>query len=105
MQEYDDRFLAHTKVSIDLFDESVAPLVVKEYGADDIPAMSESFNNWKDSLLSDGALHVIQVNQYCYTSQAQVLGLLLAYLHQCHKYPCTLMQQKAVAPHHCAHTF
>lgn len=50
----------------DAFDEQIAPHVIKEYGADDIIAMSEAFNNWTDSLCKDGNLHSSQCNEYCY---------------------------------------
>ena len=52
-----------------LFDETLAPLVVAQYGADDEPAMNEAFNNWTDSLCKDGEIHPEQYNQYCYVGE------------------------------------
>ncbi len=48
------------------FDNDIAPLVIEQYGKDDIPAMSEAFNNWTDSLCKGGDLHDVQYNNYCY---------------------------------------
>ena len=53
----------------ELFDEEIAPLVIEQYGENDIPAMSESFNNWSDSLCKDGELHSIQYHEYCYVGK------------------------------------
>jgi len=50
----------------DLFDQDIAPHVIKQYGADDVPAMSEAFNNWSDSLVKDSQLHPEQYQEYCY---------------------------------------
>lgn len=50
----------------DRFDDEIAPLVIEQYGADDETAMSETFNDWTDSLCEDGELHELQYNEYCY---------------------------------------
>ena len=50
----------------ELFDETIAPMVIEQYGADDEAAMSESFNDWADSLCKDNQLHSEQYSQYCY---------------------------------------
>ena len=49
-----------------LFDSEIAPLIVAQYGEDDKPAMSEGFNNWADSLCTDGVIHPEQYNKYRY---------------------------------------
>lgn len=51
------------------FDDEIAPSIVKEYGKDDEPAMSEAFNNWTDMLTKDGDLHAAQYNEYCYVGE------------------------------------
>ena len=48
------------------FDQEIAPAIIARYGADDEPAMNEGFNNWTDSLCTDGILHESQYNEYCY---------------------------------------
>ena len=53
----------------ELFDELISEAVVVQYGADDIPAMSEAFNNWSDSLCKDGEIHPLQYDQYCYVGE------------------------------------
>lgn len=50
----------------ELFDEEVAPSVISQYGENDEPAMNEAFNSYKDMLQSEGRLHELQVNAYCY---------------------------------------
>lgn len=51
------------------FDEEIALQVVEQYGADDVPAISEVFNNWSDMLCKDGDIHPIQYANYCYTGK------------------------------------
>lgn len=51
------------------FDESIAPMVIEQYGADDTVAMNEAFSDWTDSLCKDGELHPEQYNTYCYVGQ------------------------------------
>ena len=53
----------------DLFDESIAPMIVEQYGKNDEPAMAEGFNNWTDNLCKDGELHPEQYNDYCYVGK------------------------------------
>ena len=53
----------------DQFDELISESVIVQYGADDTPAMSESFNNWTDSLCKDGELHGLQYHHYCYVGK------------------------------------
>lgn len=53
----------------ELFDESIAPLVIEQYGENDEPAMSEAFNNWSDSLCKDGEIHPAQYSEYCYVGK------------------------------------
>lgn len=48
------------------FDATIAESVIERYGEEDIPAMSEAFNNWTDSLCKDGEIHPAQYNKYCY---------------------------------------
>ena len=48
------------------FDETIAPLVVEQYGADDVIAMSEAFNDWTDSMCTDGQIHAEQYDKYTY---------------------------------------
>ena len=50
----------------ELFDETVAPHVIDQYGEDDTVAMSEEFNNWSDVLCKDGEIHPEQYAQYDY---------------------------------------
>ena len=53
----------------ELFDESIAPMVIEQYGEGDKPAMRETFNNWTDMLCKDGEIHQEQYNQYCYVGK------------------------------------
>ena len=51
------------------FDEMMQECTSVEYLQsiqDDAPALSEHFSNYTDSLQSDGDLHHLQVNEYCY---------------------------------------
>lgn len=50
----------------DLFDESIAPMVIEQYGENDQPAMDQAFNDWSDSITRDGQLHELQYQEYCY---------------------------------------
>ncbi len=38
------------------FADEIAPLVVEQYGEDDVPAMDEAFNNWTDALCKAGEI-------------------------------------------------
>lgn len=51
------------------FDDEIAPLIVKQYGEDDQPAMNEGFNNWTDGLCKDGEIHSEQYDKYCYVGK------------------------------------
>jgi len=62
-------YIASEQELSDLFDESIAPEVIKQYGPDDEVAMSEAFNNWSDSLCKDGEIHPAQYNDYCYVGK------------------------------------
>jgi len=53
----------------ELFDAEIAPFVIEQYGEDDVTAMNESFNDWTDTLCSDGELHESQYNAYCYVGK------------------------------------
>lgn len=44
------------------WNSEIKPAVVAQYGADDIPALSESWNNYTDSLCKDGELTELQYN-------------------------------------------
>jgi hypothetical protein len=44
--------------------DEIRPHVVAQYGEDDQPALSESWNNYTDSLCKDGDLTALQI-QYC----------------------------------------
>ena len=41
---------------LDLYRDEIRPLIVEEYGEDDIPALREGFNNWTDGLCKDGEI-------------------------------------------------
>ncbi len=69
MYAADNSLIDSEQALSDLFDESIAELVVEQYGVDDIPAMNEGFNNWSDSLCKDGVIHPIQYDQYCYVGK------------------------------------
>ena len=51
------------------FDEEVLPAVIEQYSEDDQPAINEAFNNWTDSLCSDGEIHAEQYDKYCYVGR------------------------------------
>lgn len=51
------------------FDETIAPLVIEQYGADDDAAMREAFNDWSDSECRDGRLSFAQYDNYCYVGK------------------------------------
>ncbi len=51
------------------FDEEVLPSVIEQYGEDDEPAINEAFNDWTDSLCTDGEIHQEQYNSYCYVGR------------------------------------
>jgi hypothetical protein len=40
-----------------------------DFPLEDEPALSEAFNDWTDSLCTDGELHDEQYNQYCYVGR------------------------------------
>lgn len=46
------------------FNENIKPLVIEQYGADDIPAMSEAWNNFTDSECKDGNITDL-IYHYC----------------------------------------
>ena len=52
-----------------LFDENIAPSVIKQYGEQDQPAMDEGFNNWTDMLCKEGEIHPAQYAEYCYVGE------------------------------------
>jgi len=62
-------YIASAQELSDLFDGSIAPVVIKQYCPDDVVAMSEAFNNWVDSLCKDGEIHPAQYNDYCYVGK------------------------------------
>lgn len=62
-------YIADESELSDKFDEEMAPSVIKQYGADDEPALFEAFNNWSNSLCKDGEIHPEQYNQYCYVGE------------------------------------
>lgn len=65
----DNDLIASEEELSERFDSEVLPAVVEEYGEDDVPAISESFNNWTDMLCKDGELHPEQYNNYCYVGR------------------------------------
>lgn len=56
-----------TSEQFDMFLEDIE--YFKTYSHDDEVALSETFNNWMDSLCEDGYLHNEQVNNYCYVGK------------------------------------
>ncbi len=52
----------------DMFDETIAPSVLKQYGADQV-AFNEAFNNWTDSICKDGVISSSQYHHYCYIGE------------------------------------
>ena len=40
----------------DRFERDIQPQVVEQYGADDVIALNEAFNNWTDMLCKDGEI-------------------------------------------------
>lgn len=76
-KSYDEVFLAEmvaTELNLidseealsELFDQSIRPMVIDQYGEDDTPAMDQAFNDWSDGLVSDGQLHPSQYHEYGY---------------------------------------
>lgn len=53
----------------ELFDDSIAPMVVKQYGEDDKVAMNEAFSNWLDGLCKEGEIHPEQYSKYHYVGE------------------------------------
>ena len=51
------------------FDRDIVEHIIKQYGADDQPAINEGFNNWSDALRTDGELGSAQYDQYCYVGE------------------------------------
>lgn len=51
------------------FDSEIAPLVITQYGENDEPAINEAFNDWTDSLCTDGEIHPAQYDSYCYVGK------------------------------------
>lgn len=52
------------KDAFEAWKTEVMPAVIEQYGKDDYPALSESWNNYTDSLCKDGQLNDLQY-QYC----------------------------------------
>lgn len=50
----------------DIFRTEIRPLVVEQYGEDDIIAINETFNNWTDALCKDGEITEEQYNRLCW---------------------------------------
>lgn len=48
--------------AIKLFKEEILPIIIKEYGKDDKPAISEAWNNFTDALCKDGEITQHQYN-------------------------------------------
>ena len=71
IEEYADMkdLVASEEQLSEIFDESVAPLVVEKYGEDDHVAMHEVFLEWTDSLRDDGEIHEEQYNVYEYVGK------------------------------------
>lgn len=65
----DNNMIASEEELSERFDEEVLPHVIEQYGEDDEPAISESFNNWTDMLCKDGDIHEEQYNRYCYVGR------------------------------------
>ena len=53
----------------ELFDNEVLPLVVEQYGEDDIIAINTAYNDWTDMLCKDGEITDEQYNNYCYVGK------------------------------------
>jgi hypothetical protein len=51
------------------FDRDVLPDVIAQYGESDSVAINEAFNDWTDSLCTDGELHPAQYDSYCYVGR------------------------------------
>ncbi len=43
--------------------------MIEEYGDDDVPAMSETFNNWADALCKNDDIHDLQYSEYGYVGK------------------------------------
>jgi len=52
-----------------MFDEDVAPFVVERYGANDIVAISEEFNIWKDYLNRDCMISDESAKEFYYVGK------------------------------------
>lgn len=46
--------------AFDSWEQGIKPLIVEQYGEDDTPALSESWNNYTDELCKDGQLTELQ---------------------------------------------
>ena len=49
-----------------IFDEHYAPGVIEAYGPDDRPALRTAFCDAGDMLRSEGLMHQVQYENYCY---------------------------------------
>lgn len=65
----DNNLIASEQELSDLFDETIAPLVIAQYGEDDQDAIDQAFNDWTDGLCKDGDLHETQYMAYIYVGQ------------------------------------
>lgn len=65
----DQDFISSEEDLSEMFDEAIAPDIIKEYGENDKPAMNEGFNDWTDMLCKDREIHPIQYDQYCYVGK------------------------------------
>lgn len=52
------------KQAFQIWEQDIKPAIIEQYGADDGPALAESWNNYTDSLCKDGELTGLQYN-YC----------------------------------------
>ena len=65
----DNNLISSEEELSELFDSEIAPMVIEQYGADDLPALREAFNDWTDSLCKDNLLHAEQYACYCYCGE------------------------------------
>ena len=52
-----------------LFDASIAPMIIRQYGPKDKPAIRQAFHEWKDELHRAGLISDKQVQDYCYVGK------------------------------------
>jgi len=65
----DNGMIASESELSELFDSESAPFIIAEYGESDSVAMNEAFNDWADSLCTDGTIHPEQYSNYCYVGK------------------------------------